>query len=167
MEASMDSRRKANPAHYPKMRANALRMQVPGTTEGSVHMVFMDWSVGQGMATIMAAADGTASLYLSSGGGFIGGGQRYPAIRAAALAAVGVAQAHLELFASTEATDLPKAGEVCFYATTSDGIRRAVASEARLVDGTDPLLALGVAMQRVVTEYRMHFSPQTTSKTVQ
>src|SRR4029077_10438111 len=34
----------------------------------------MDWSLGSGTATVVAISDGTASVYLSSGGGSIGGG---------------------------------------------------------------------------------------------
>lgn len=35
----------------------------------------MDWGVTNGTATVVAISDGTASIYLSSGGGSIGGGQ--------------------------------------------------------------------------------------------
>jgi hypothetical protein len=67
---------KANPAIYPKLREHALlKIRLNNLSGDSVHSVLMDWHVTNGTATVFAAADGTASLYLSSGGGFLGGGQ--------------------------------------------------------------------------------------------
>jgi hypothetical protein len=153
----MDTLRKADPGTYAMMRRHALEMRMPGVTRGSVQSVLMDWHMDRGTVTVLAAADGTASLYLSSGGGLIGGGQRYPEIRDAALRAVSVATSHQSEFEPTEMTALPALGDVTFYLITADGVRVAVASEARLRAGADPLAALGGAMQRIVTEYRLRY----------
>src|SRR5688500_6800465 len=40
-----------------------------------VYAVVMDWNMGEGVATTVAYQTGDASMYLSSGGGIIGGGQ--------------------------------------------------------------------------------------------
>lgn len=153
----MDTPRRADPATYAMMRRHALEMRLAGIPRGLVQSVLMDWHVDRGTVTVLAAADGTASLYLSGGGGFIGGGQRYGEIREAALHAVSVARSHQSHFEPTELTGLPALGDVTFYLICSDGVRVAVASEARLRAGTDPLAALGGAMQRIVTEYRLRF----------
>src|ERR1700761_6513254 len=87
----MDTPGKADPAIYPKLREHMLQLRLPNLPDGAIHAVLMDWPVTNGMMTALAATDGTASLYLSSGGGFLGGGQKYPAIREAALNAVEVA----------------------------------------------------------------------------
>jgi hypothetical protein len=65
----MDAEPKADPAIYPKLRSHALGIRLGGLAEGAVHAVLMDWHVNTGTVTVMAAADGTASLYLSSGCG--------------------------------------------------------------------------------------------------
>ena len=45
------------------------------TDPDDVQCVVMDWNLGgQSVATLVAFADGTTSLYLSSGGGFLGAG---------------------------------------------------------------------------------------------
>ena len=119
----------------------------------------MDWNVSNGSATTFAAADGSASIYLSSGGGFIGGGQKYPAIRSAALHAVQIATSLFSQFKSIETIDLPPAGDVFFYLKTNNELRLAVAKDADLRAGTDPLGALGAMMQEIVTQYRLNSPP--------
>ena len=66
-------------------------------------------------------------------------------------------------FDAVQNTDLPPSGQVYFYVITNNGESRATAYEARLKDGTDPLLRLGAAMQQIVTLYRLKFpgSPST------
>lgn len=39
--------------------------------------VVMDWGVSEGSATVVALSDGHASIYLSSGGGYLGGSQSH------------------------------------------------------------------------------------------
>jgi hypothetical protein len=77
----------------------------------------MDWGITNGTATIVALSDGTASVYLSSGGGYIGGGGQEP-IRQAALKAVDVARK--VQMPSEPAMDfpLPETGDVFFYFLT-------------------------------------------------
>src|ERR1044072_5497440 len=41
--------------------------------ETKIYGVIMDWDVGEGIATVVAFQSGDASVYLSSGGGVIGG----------------------------------------------------------------------------------------------
>jgi hypothetical protein len=158
----MDSSPRADPAMYRKLRDHMLRSKQPNFEPDAVQAVFMDWHVGNGTATVFAAADGSASVYLSSGGGFLGGGQKYPAICNAALHAVQIAVGLLSQFKSTETIDLPPAGDVYFYLTTSSALRIAVAKEANLRAGTDPLLALGAIMQQIVTQYRLNSPPSST-----
>jgi hypothetical protein len=113
----------------------------------------MDWNVTSGSVTVLAAADGAASLYLSSGGGYIGGAQKYPAIREAALSAVRIADALRAHFVTAPDQALPSGDEIFFYITSSTGVFRAAAIEAALRDGSSPLVSLGAA----ITEYRLQF----------
>jgi hypothetical protein len=52
---------------------------------------------------------------------------------------------------------LPSADDVFFYLKTSRELQLAIAKEANLRAGTDPLADLGAMMQEIVTQYRLHF----------
>ena len=151
----MDTPHKADPAIYPKLRERVLRSGFPNVANYSIQTVLMDCSITNGTFSVLAIVDGSASIYLSSGGGFIGGGQKYPAIREAALHAIQLATSLESHFQKTETIDLPARGDIFFYLTTSTGVCRAIATEAKLSTGEDPLTALGAAMQKIVTLYRL------------
>jgi len=141
---------------YLELRGQMLQSKLPGFEPDAVQAVFMDWNIGNGTATVFAAMDGSASVYLSSGGGYIGGGQKYPEIRNAALHAVQIAASLLSQFKSTETIDLPPADDVFFYLKTSRELQLAIAKEADLSAGTDPLADLGAMMQEIITQYRLN-----------
>jgi hypothetical protein len=162
----MDAPHKADPATYATRRRHALESRLPRTPPRAIQTVLMDFHVDHGTVTVVACVDGSASLYLSSGGGFLGGSQHYPAIREAALHAVGLATTMQCHFEPTETSALPPLGDVTFYVTTGQGVLMAVASQARLRAAADPLAGLGGAMQRIVTEYRICF-PKRPSAAVQ
>lgn len=148
----------AGPSNYRKLREGALEFRLPGLKEDAIHTVVMDWSVGKGTATVVAVADGAASVYLSNGGEFIGGSESNSALRESAIKAVQIASQQLPLFRPIDDAVLPVRGEVLFYLTTSAGIRVAKAYEERLNAGTDQLTALGNAMQQIIMEYRTSHS---------
>jgi hypothetical protein len=152
----MDAPHKADPATYVMLRRHSLETRMLRFPPRAIQTVLMDFHVDHGTATVVACADGNASLYISSGGGFLGGSQHIPTIREAALHAVALATALQCHFEPTETSALPPLGDVTFYVTTGAGVRMAVASQARLRAATDPLAALGGAMQKIVTEYRFH-----------
>jgi len=154
---AMTATPKADPANYRKLRDHMLRSKQPGFEPDAVEAVLMDWNLGNGTATVLAAADGSASVDLSSGGGYIGGGQKYRAIRNAALHAVQIAASLLSQFKSTETIDLPSSGAVFFYLKTNSELRLAATKEANLSAGTDPLAALAAMMQEIITQYRLNF----------
>ncbi len=145
---------KADPAIYPKMRDLGMHMELPTSGDGVVRTVLMDWHVTAGTVTVMAAADGTASLYLSSGGGFIGGGESKPILHEAALHAIQLANGLVAKANAVDSSPLPREGVVYFYFNTHAGLRRAEAAEADLKSGTSEFSKLGGAMQAIVTGYR-------------
>lgn len=155
--------KRAEPSNYLKMREQALRFRLPGLKENAVHAVLMDWFVGNGTATVVAVADGAASVYLSSGGGFTGGSESNTALRETALQAVQIAGRQRSLFRPIDDAVLPVAGEVLFYLTTSAGIHVAKADEDKLNVGTHQLTALGNAMQKIIMEYRTSRSKRSRS----
>ena len=151
----MSSPPRPDPAIYFKMRSNALQAPLPSSPNDSVNIVLMDWHVANGTASVLAAADGTASIYLSSGGGFIGAGQKSTAVRNLALQVVELARTLATHCHATESIDLPPKGEVFFYLRNTTSLRLGIATDAAMSAGTDPLTALGVAMQKIVSAYRV------------
>src|SRR5258705_6561859 len=117
--------------------------------------VVMDWGVAKGTVTVTAIADGSPSIYLSSGGGSLGGvGEE--AIRNAAKKAVNLSADVEPQMKKTSTFPLPETGQVKFYVLTDTGIFAATVPEADLRTGGGPFSNLGNAMQEVITAYRVH-----------
>jgi hypothetical protein len=116
--------------------------------------VVMDWGVKNGTATVVAMSDGSASVYFSSGGGYIGGQGQEP-VRIAAQKAVEVARAVQSPEQSTSVYPLPEEHAVFFYLLTDAGVYMFRTSEQELNSSGHPLRKLGDAMQGVITEYRL------------
>jgi hypothetical protein len=153
--------RKANPDVYFGLRDQILQLKrdtiglAAPQHDTDAWAVLMDWSVAGGTATVVAIADGTASIYLSSGGGSIGGGQSHDSIRQAAMRAVSVATEFQPEMRRVTGYPLPGAGEVLFYVLTDAGVFSASASENELSAHRRRLSKLGDAMQEIITQYRM------------
>ncbi|NTV41414.1 MAG: hypothetical protein HGA61_04035 [Candidatus Moranbacteria bacterium] len=79
------------------------------------------WKVSGAIATIVSYQTGDASLYLSSGGGVIGGGQ-HQNVNSAAKQFVSLSQTFLDKTTKTETTPLPLTDEVKFYLLTNKGV---------------------------------------------
>jgi hypothetical protein len=149
--------------NYSALRAQILNWKCPQVssstpdTPGNPCAVVMDWAVASGVATVVAASDGSASIYYSTGGGSIGGGYARPAIRDAALHAVSIASKFLDHMQLTDNFPLPESGSggVIFYIVTERGVFMAKASVELLSTNRHPLSELGNSMQTIITEYRM------------
>jgi hypothetical protein len=145
---------------YLELRNRALRLSraeigfLPAANQTQPWGVIMDWGLENGIATTAAFADGSASVYTSTGGGSVGG-QSQEAIRKAAHAAVSAADEILSIAHRTSYVPLPKRGKVFFYLRTDAGIFTARAKEKDLREGKHPLSKLGNAMQAVITQYRL------------
>jgi hypothetical protein len=117
--------------------------------------VIMDWVVSNATATIVAFSNGHVSIYLSTGGGFIGG-ESHESVRNAGkkmVAVAGECQPHTH---ATAEYPLPQEqGEVLFYLLTDAGIFAASASTEDLDDHHHPLSKLHDAAQGIITEYRL------------
>jgi hypothetical protein len=115
----------------------------------------MDWRIDSGTATVAAYADGTASVYLSSGGGFLGGGQSRESIRKAAMKTVEIAGEMKSFLHPTTTYPLPESGQVTFYVRTDAGVLTATVLVADLRSHRSPLYKLGDSAQNIITEYRL------------
>jgi hypothetical protein len=117
----------------------------------------MDWPVTNGIATIVAVSDGTVSIYLSSGGGFIGGGQAHESIRRAGAHALSVAKELQPKMIPTTQFPLPSPDEVIFYLIDPEGVYSATALEVDLKTGESPYRVLGGAAQEIIMQYRLKY----------
>jgi hypothetical protein len=102
---------------------------------------------------VVAIADGTVSMYLSSGGGVIGaGGQEAP--RRAAGAFLDAAESHRDRLVPAATAALVGSGRARFHVRTFGGDLTGEADEHSLANGSHPLSALFVAAQEVISAIR-------------
>jgi len=145
---------------YAGLRSMALTLDpasldLPSGQPWSAALVaMMEIGTSSGTATFVAIADGTVSMYTSTGGGVIGAGE-HAAVRAAAdRFRVAAAEARGQLESTTEFPG-PAPGEVCFQLRTEDAGYTGHAPERALAAGRHPLSALFAAGQDLVTEIRL------------
>lgn len=135
-----------------KVTPEQLGLSLP-TDKTLVYGVIMDWGMGGATATTVAFLTGDASLYLSSGGGVIGGGQ-HQNINHAAKQFVSLAQIFLDKTTKTETSYLPATDEVKFYLLTNKGVFLAEESLKNFENNSSFLLKLFEEGNNVLTELR-------------
>ncbi len=116
--------------------------------------VLMELGYPQAVATLAVFADGSSSLYISTGGGVIGAGEHKP-VRDEAEKFLAVAQSHVADFERAHETPYPKQGRVRFYVRTFETTLTAEADEVdlgRLRHKLGPLFHAGHA---VITQMRL------------
>jgi hypothetical protein len=113
----------------------------------------MDWSLDEAVATIVSLADGTTSMYLSTGGGTIGAGE-HPAAAAASVNAVRIAEGMLDGFAPVTASPVPVRGRTALTLLTFRGLRRFEDDTEAFENGSSRLAPVANAMQAVISEIR-------------
>jgi len=125
-------------------------------TEARPHVrgVLMDLGYPQAVATVAVFADGTASLYISTGGGVIGAGE-HPPVREAAEKLLAIAEARIADFEPVAETALPPGGRVHFYIRTFTGTLTADADEQDLGHGRHKLSPVFHAGHAVITQMRL------------
>lgn len=123
------------------------------TTDNNPSVVIMDVHVDNGVASVMSSSGGDASIYLSSGGAMIGGGE-HQNVRKAAIAFAREAVKHKAGMSPAAKFPYPSVGSVRFYLRTRDGVFFLDAPESELAAGTHPLSELFRAGQEVITQYQ-------------
>lgn len=139
---------------YSDLRSQALAISadLAGVKkEDEVYAVLMETGYPEAVATLFSAADGSASLYFSSGGGTIGaGGHAGP--NAASKKLVAMAAPFLKHMTKTEKSPLPKEGFTRFYLVTRSGLFTAEAKEADLGESRLALSPLFHAAHELIHE---------------
>ncbi|MFN2564934.1 MAG: hypothetical protein ABR499_07995 [Gemmatimonadaceae bacterium] len=126
---------------------------VPSPERPHVWAALMEWGVDDDVVMLVAIADGTVSLYLSSGGGVIGAGQ-HESVRRVANAFLDTAEAHRRLFAPAAGLPLPGRDRARFHLRTFEQELTAEADEQALAAGSHPLASLFHAAQDVIAAIR-------------
>jgi hypothetical protein len=139
---------------YKHLRAQAL--QLTAAQAGIADPTFgvlMETGYPEAVVSLLASADGTASLYFSNGGGIIGAGEHE---RSAAAARSLVAFAAHNLAHLVEAADcpLPRPGQARFYVLNDMGALTADAPEREFGENRHVLSPLFYAAQELIAEIR-------------
>jgi hypothetical protein len=147
-------------ALYHGLRAQVLDLDpasvelTPGPEHPQVWGALMDMGFPSGTATLVALADGTTSLYTSTGGGIIGGGS-HQAVTAATRVFLACVADHLGALAPETGTGLPARGRVIIRALTYQGQRAAEAAEDDLGYHRHALSPVFHAAHDVITQLRL------------
>ena len=149
---------RATEAMYRNLRDQALTaspeelgVEAP-TAANKPYAVIMDWPIDDGTATLVTFNTGDASLYLSNGGGVIGG-FAHEEVRRAAKALVARSESLARDARPTTASP-PAGGEVRFYLRTKAGLISDAGPEDELVEGRHRLAPLFQASQEVIAALR-------------
>ena len=113
----------------------------------------MELGMPEGAATIASLADGTTSMYLSTGGGVIGGGE-HEHVAAASIRFLQRLEQELDQLPPDESMDLPDPDSVAFYAFTYRGRRRREETEQAVSSEDHPLFRLYAAGHGMITALR-------------
>jgi len=119
-----------------------------------IYGVVMDWDVGEGTATLVCFVTGDASLYLSSGGGFIGGGGHDNVIKAIN-DFIKKSGTHLDKTSLTETTPLPDKDGITFYFLTNKGKFKATEQMKYIESEKSQWFDLFVEANKLITEIRI------------
>jgi hypothetical protein len=119
-----------------------------------VYGVIMDWEMGGATATTVSYITGDASLYLSSGGGVIGGGQ-HQNVNNAAKEFVKLSESYLSKTDKIEEPNLPNENEVIFYLLTNKGLYKATEKMENFENHSSDWISLFEGGNKVLTELRM------------
>ncbi len=154
-------RKKPGPAEIARgMREQALRLTAAELylqpTEARPHVwgTIMELGYPQAVASLCAFADGTVSLYISTGGGIIGAGE-HPPVREQAERLLTMTETHIADLERADETPFPRVGRVRFYVRTFQSTLTAEAGEQELGQNHHKVSPLFHAGHAVITQMRL------------
>lgn len=147
---------------YTTLRAHALTvtraaLNLAEDSASPIHGVVMDTGTREGVATLVCLLDGSVSLYTSTGGGTIGGGQ-HDSVRRACTELLAMTNQYAQDFIAacrpTSVHPLPGSREVFFHLLTTQGVYSARCREEALIRQQDPFSALFSHCHHVIAALR-------------
>ncbi len=128
---------------------------LPATNDEKPYAIVMDIGMGGNtVATLVSVFDGNASMYLSTGGGVIGG-YAHQAVRKAAMEFVAIGQNHFSKMKPVDSFPLPKLGNVRFYILTNKGKYSVEERLERIENEISDWGQLFYGGNKVITELRL------------
>lgn len=159
-QAVADSTRKKNVDENPytdlrnialSSTAEQIGVELPAGKGIKVYGFVMDMDLGEGTATLASFLSGDASLYLSTGGGLIGG-REHDNVSNATEVLIAKAGKYLSKAEKTTTTPLPSKDGVNFYFLTDQGIYRGQEDIANLKSKSSEWLDLFAEANKVIGE---------------
>jgi len=126
----------------------------PSIAAPHVWGVLMESGYQVGCATLVSLADGTTSLYYSTGGGMLGSGE-YAPVAEASKELVAQAEDHLQHMSLSNEFPLPGVGQVRFIILTYSGRFSGEAMETTLSAGEHPLSPLFLKSKATLEQLRL------------
>jgi hypothetical protein len=121
---------------------------------GDIYGVIMDWDLGEGIMTLITYKTGDASMYLSTGGGIIGGGQ-HENVNKASKQFVKLADNYLDKAVKTDLTTIPDKNCVRFYFLTTKGKYYAQEQMINFENKTSQWMDYFEEANKVISELRL------------
>ncbi|MEL7538343.1 MAG: hypothetical protein AAFZ58_02880 [Pseudomonadota bacterium] len=129
-----------------------------------VFALLMETGYAEAVVAVLAAADGSASLYFSNGGGIIGAGE-YEQVREVVFETSTLIRAHADAFETVDVHPLPTPGQTRFFVVADRGVLSAAVQQATLVADQHALAPLFhqvhklIAFIRAAEEHRQGRNP--------
>ena len=132
----------------------AEQLELSEIEENGVYGIISEMDMSGATATVVAFIPGDTSLYLSSGGGFIGAGQ-HEEVRKIVKKFVENGQKYLEKANKIEKPELPKSGMTNFNFLTKNGIYSISKKTSELESGKSEFSNLFGELNEVITQIRL------------
>ncbi|MDR2010671.1 MAG: hypothetical protein LBQ22_09335 [Bacteroidales bacterium] len=130
------------------------QLQLQLENEEELYGIVMDWNMGDAIATVVSFKTGDASVYLSTGQGFIGGYAHETVVNSAKNFIV-IGKRYLSKAKKTEKTEPMSKTGVNFYFLTKAG-KFYIEEDFTLIENEkSEFLELFEAGNQVITEYRL------------
>ncbi len=121
--------------------------------DSEIYGIIMDWDLGNGIMSLITYKTGDASIYLSTGGGVIGGGQ-HENVSKAAKSLVNIAQKYIDKAQKVDSEPLPDKDCVRFYFMTAKG-KYGVQEQIEKIENKSSIwIDLFEEANKVITELR-------------
>jgi len=147
---------------YLSMRTMAFGMQaeqigLTGLTDDEVYGQITEIDMGKGTVSVISYLSGDTSLYLSSGGAFIGAGQHQD-VKEMVAKKVASFQKYVSKAKKVDAPFLPAAGKVNFNFLTKNGVYVVTVNLADLESGKSEYADLFGEVNEIITQIRLKSS---------